>query len=395
MSMRAGNAYQLVDGLLDNGLVFVAAYLEKTIKRSVLIADHRGLIHYPNLPANTARVNNIYIQIPGNIDSRKFYYQKTDRSLFYPIDSNGNAAYIIVKNLPAEMVCSTAPILAEAKLAVKCYFANLSKDSENRRTLSQKLGEYLFSGSRSIHDVLDQDDLKWNGEAPCYVCVIEADDYPMAVDWEQIAASFHEFLKGSQPKTIVILNQHCLIAVLPGCQNDSSPDTIPGWHCLTAFRESIAASSNQDFSLAVGGAHPFIEVKKSFHEARLALTLSRLLGKRSAVQSFANLGLATLLFSADSEDLKGYCHASLGNVLDYDRSNHSELLASLRKLLDNNFNWKSTADHLFIHINTLYYRMSKIEQLLNIDLSRMETRVNMYIAIKVWDVLNLNGLLPE
>ncbi|WP_198142797.1 helix-turn-helix domain-containing protein [Syntrophomonas zehnderi] len=48
---------------------------------------------------------------------------------------------------------------------------------------------------------------------------------------------------------------------------------------------------------------------------------------------------------------------------------------------------------LFIHINTLYYRINKIEHLLELDLSRMDTRVNLYTAIKIWDMLKCNRLL--
>lgn len=393
MSMTAGNAYQLVDGLLDKGLVFVAAYLEKTLKRSILIVDHRGLIHYPNLPANAARVD-IYIQIPSNIDKQEFYYRKTDRCLFYPIDCNGSSAYIIVKNLSAKMVGSTLTILTEAKLATKCYFANLSRTSQNRCILAQKIQEYLFSAHyKSIREVLDQSDFSWDAETPFYVCVMEADDHSTPADWEQIAASFREHLHASQPEAIIMLDQHCLTAVLPARHNDSSPETCPDWACLTTFKEAAEKNNKQRFSMAFGRSHAFTEIKKSFHEARFTLTLSRLLGARSAVQSFSDLGLAALIFSADIEQLKCYCQASLGKILDYDRSSHSDLIASLRKLLDNNFNWKSTADQLFIHINTLYYRVNKVEQLLNIDLSKMDTRVNLYIAIKVWDTLNLNGLL--
>ncbi|HPT69952.1 MAG TPA: helix-turn-helix domain-containing protein, partial [Syntrophomonas sp.] len=55
-------------------------------------------------------------------------------------------------------------------------------------------------------------------------------------------------------------------------------------------------------------------------------------------------------------------------------------------------NNKATADQLYIHVNTLYYRINKIEQILNIDLAKMNARVELYTAIKVWDTLQvLNG----
>jgi len=37
------------------------------------------------------------------------------------------------------------------------------------------------------------------------------------------------------------------------------------------------------------------------------------------------------------------------------------------------------------------YRIKKVEELLNVDFSTIETRVDLYIAIKVWDTLNQTG----
>lgn len=184
-----------------------------------------------------------------------------------------------------------------------------------------------------------------------------------------------------------------MTAIIPACQTNGNPGAYWDWTRLTAFKEAVENANKIGFSQGIGQCYPFYDIKKSFNEARFALTLARLMGARSVTQKFSDLGLAALVFSADIEILKRYCVSRLGKVMNYDLSNHSDLIATLRQLLDNNFNWKSTADDLFIHINTLYYRVNKIEQLLNINLSRMDTRVDLYIAIKVWDTLKLNGFL--
>ncbi len=97
----------------------------------------------------------------------------------------------------------------------------------------------------------------------------------------------------------------------------------------------------------------------------------------------------THIFSQDTECLKEFCCRTLGSLIEYDKNNNGELLSTLRQLLDSSFNWKATAHSLFIHINTLYYRVNKIQELLELDLSRMDTRVNLYTAVKIWDTLNL------
>ena len=392
MSMAARNAFQLVDGLLDEGLDFVASYLEKSIKRTIIIVDHSGLIHYPHLPINAARIDNVFIQLPSSINSKNYFYRETDKCLFYPIECNGSISYIIIKNLPPQMLAPSLAILFEAKLAIKCYFSNLSKFEKNAETFSQKLSEYLFfSSHENITDILELSELNWHAQAPFYVSIMEFDEIASDIDWQKIASYYREYLKRLHPDVITLVGPNCLTAIIPTHNMGDKLEQDLDRASMIELKEALENICKLSFSQGIGQSHPLTELKKSFNEARFALTLPRLMGTNRFTQAFSDLGLAALVFSADIENLKRYCYKSLGKVLDYDQSNHSDLLASLRQLLDNNFNWKSTADRLFIHINTLYYRVNKIEQLLNIDLSAMNTRVNIYIAIKVWDTLKLNG----
>jgi DNA-binding PucR family transcriptional regulator len=77
---------------------------------------------------------------------------------------------------------------------------------------------------------------------------------------------------------------------------------------------------------------------------------------------------------------------NLGQLIKHDSD--CTLLSTVRTLLDSGFSMKTTADRLHIHVNTLYYRISKIEELLDIDLYIMNNQVDLYIAIKVWDTFN-------
>jgi len=393
MSMAARSAYQLVDGLLDEGLSFVASYLEKAIQRSIIIVDHNGLIHYPNLPVNSAGIDNVFMQLPASMNSTAYYYMEADKSLTYPIECSGSSAYIIVKNLAPKMLASTLAVLFEAKLAIKCYFSNLNKVDKNGEVLAQKLGDFLFSPTHeNIDAILKTSADNLNTQASYHVIIMEFEAEETAIDWQRVGSYCREYLKRSQPDAITLVRSNCLTAIIPAPNSNDTQEPDLDWPRLRSFKESIEDVFKIESSLGIGRSYPLTHIKKSFNEARISLTLPRLMGANSFVQTFSELGLAALIFSQDIEMLKRYCHKTLGKVLNYDRNNHCDLLPTLRQLLDNSFNWKSTADRLFIHINTLYYRVNKIEQLLAIDLSRMDTRVNLYTAIKIWDTLQRNDL---
>jgi hypothetical protein len=394
MSMVVRNAFQLVDGLLDEGLDYVATYLEKSIKRSIIIADHQGQIHYPNLPINSARIDNVFIQLPSSINSKNYFYRETDKCLFYPIEWADSFAYIIIENLSFKMLAPSLAILCEAKLAIKYYFTNLSKSVKNTETFTKRLSEYLFfPNQQNITDIFTPSEMNCRADRLFYASIMEFDETTCATDWQKIASYSRELLKKSHPDVITLVGSNCLTAIIPARNMSDQPDQPLDCHRLIKLKETIEASFKLSISLGFGQSHSFTDIKKSYYEARIALTLPRLMGAKRFTQAFSDLGLAALVFSSDIETLKSYCQKCLGKVMDYDHSNHSDLMVSLRLLLDNNYNWKSTADQLFIHINTLYYRMNKIEQLLDINLSKMNSRVNVYVAIKVFDTLKMIGFL--
>ncbi len=123
------------------------------------------------------------------------------------------------------------------------------------------------------------------------------------------------------------------------------------------------------------------------------LLLSRLLGYKHDNKHFLDFAPFSLLYMLDAKLLKKYCYDTLVILLEYDLANDSGLLDSLRILFKNNMNWKKTADDLFIHVNTLRYRVNKIEELLNIDFNKTENQVNLFIALITYDSLEATGYL--
>ena len=63
-----------------------------------------------------------------------------------------------------------------------------------------------------------------------------------------------------------------------------------------------------------------------------------------------------------------------------DESRGTDYLSFLKTYFDCNCNIKDTADKLFIHRNTAVYKIKKIDELLDCDLSDFEVCVNLYLA---------------
>ena len=128
---------------------------------------------------------------------------------------------------------------------------------------------------------------------------------------------------------------------------------------------------------------------KSYQEACIAITLPRLMGKKSFIQHFSQLGVFAIIFANEPETVKNYCLQVLGKIIEHDKKYGTDLLDTLRILLDNSCSWTTTANQMYVHVNTVYYRMFKVQKLLNVDFSLFETRLHLYTAIRAWDTLNM------
>lgn len=86
---------------------------------------------------------------------------------------------------------------------------------------------------------------------------------------------------------------------------------------------------------------------------------------------------------AKEHNIDNYCHPGLRQLLDYDAKNHSDLAHTLYMFLLNERNLQATADALFIHRNTMKYRMSRISEISGFDYSDVTDRMNYIISYRL------------
>lgn len=103
---------------------------------------------------------------------------------------------------------------------------------------------------------------------------------------------------------------------------------------------------------------------------------------------YSDMGIYKLLMGIeDKEIIKEYYNKTIKPLLDYDTKNHSDLTDVLRCYLNHNGSVKDTADELFVHRNTINYKLNKIEELLQIDLSALNSRLEISIGFMLQDML--------
>ncbi len=391
-SMPYKSVYQLVDGVLDEGLGYVASYLEKMIQRPLIITDNSGKIYYPSLEEDPQEINDMFVELPCLKKNKTYLRKEENRSLYYRVICGNTSAFIVVKDIPPELLDHTLSLLKEASLAVKCYFSKLNK-SEDR--FGKELGDYLTCISNiDIRDIAALSDKNLDVNKPYFVLVIRIGEIntKAKIDWHMLSKYSQEYFRRSKIDIIAIARCDSLLIIIPARFINDSMDLDQNWPnslIICNFKELISKKLSFAVSMGIGQIYPLIDLRKSYNEACTAIDLQLLMGNINVTQHFSELGIFSLLFGQDTCTLKSYCFNTLVKLLDYDDKAEGRLLPTLRELLDNSLNFKDTADRLYIHINTLYYRINRIEEILGLDLSQMFNRVNLYLAIKIWDMLQI------
>jgi len=121
--------------------------------------------------------------------------------------------------------------------------------------------------------------------------------------------------------------------------------------------------------------------QQSFRQAGQALAMARRLGP-TQVQYFPDLSVYRLLLQLENHpELQSFKHEILGSLLAYEGG--GDLIATLEAYFDQNGNLSQAAESLFVHRNTLIYRMERIAEISGLDLDNTETRLAVQLALRI------------
>ena len=92
-------------------------------------------------------------------------------------------------------------------------------------------------------------------------------------------------------------------------------------------------------------------------------------------------GSRELLASVPAPVLRSFRERLLGPLAEYDARRGAELLPTLRSFLACDGSWSACASRMYIHVNTVRYRIGRIEALTGRDLSALPDRVDFFLAL--------------
>ncbi|MFY9933222.1 MAG: helix-turn-helix domain-containing protein, partial [Streptosporangiaceae bacterium] len=123
----------------------------------------------------------------------------------------------------------------------------------------------------------------------------------------------------------------------------------------------------------------------ALHEASSARRLAtlRATAALSVVTSDEVASHELLLASVPASVLRQFRDRLLGPLLAYDEQHRAELVRTLREFLACSGSWNACAATMYVHVNTVRYRIRRIEELTGRNLSCLDDQVDFFLALRV------------
>ncbi|MCA9902900.1 MAG: helix-turn-helix domain-containing protein [Anaerolineae bacterium] len=271
-----------------------------------------------------------------------------------------------------------------AACALEMAKAKMVSDTEKR--LRGTFLDRVLIGDISQQEALKQGERFDHNMARPHVAIVLAWRGERALSLRRIETTVNTLVSsGKYPALVWQRERENEVVVFHAIDNEVKD---PHQHSMR-FAKSITEEllrQNPGAHLAVGIGQKAEDIagwRVSYSEAHQALELAARLHSDTPL-FIGDLGVYQLILSlSDKDKLLSFCDAMLGPLLDYDHKQNADLIKTLEAFFQKHGNLSQTADALIVHRNTLLYRMSRINEIAEVDFDRPEIRLGLHLALTI------------
>lgn len=192
-----------------------------------------------------------------------------------------------------------------------------------------------------------------------------------------------EILKGifsAQAGDYITAVDESNVILIKALEGDSSPEAMED------VAQTIVSMMNAEAMTNVRVAYGTVvqelkDVSKSYKEAKMALDVGKIFYAEKNVAAYSALGIGRLIYQLPINLCRIFIEEIFGDNVPMDLD--EETLNTLNKFFENNLNVSETSRQLFVHRNTLVYRIEKIQKSTGLDLRSFDDALTFKIALMV------------
>ncbi len=188
-----------------------------------------------------------------------------------------------------------------------------------------------------------------------------------------------ELIPLSDTDTLVEMNRYTVVLIKDMNGIDGIEDL---YQFAQAVQETLMEEAVQTVEIGIGESkHTLSTLGESYQEARRAMEVGRIFSPDESIFVFRNLLLERFLMNVSREESMHY-HALLFNRKTAKLFN-DEMLQTIEMFFRKDLNLSDTARQLYIHRNTLVYRLDKVQRHTGLDLRKFDNAVTFKILYEL------------
>ncbi len=153
----------------------------------------------------------------------------------------------------------------------------------------------------------------------------------------------------------------------------------------------LTQTLENDYYIGVGGiARNMTKIHIQYKHAISAIKISKISNPENRICSFADVYFEYQLLSIPKEKQQHYYNKLLGELIREDGEN-GIWLSTLEAFFRNNQSIGKTAEELFIHRNTLLFRLNRIKQITGLHPQNFKDAITLYVALTFWKLRNFEN----
>lgn len=257
---------------------------------------------------------------------------------------------------------------------------------DDKRKLALLAREYA---SRLISDKTTaqpmRDFLNGSGEVPSGVRPGRSDYYVFAVYGKNKGGAVLEYLTAVSDKGDFVADMGDDVAAF--CRETRGSDYRSAGEFAAILRDNIAEEIKCDIKIGVGGtAHGVFELPALYAHAQSALVSGAQFDPQNNIYSYKEYALLKALSQLSSSEKESY----IKTVLDKSYRevlNDAELISAADAIINHSLNISEASRSVYMHRNTLIYRLDKIEKLTGLDIRNFNDAMTFRVACLVYKML--------
>lgn len=324
-----------------------------------------------NLIAQTEGAETVDKKVVLNFIQSTAETQEVNGSLLFKVYEDRQAGYVLAAKGDGDAFLVGKLVVSELQNLITAYKEKVDRNSFYQNLLLDNLLLVdIYNRAQKLHI---------DAVKPRCVFVIETDNSSNINAMEMVKELFNtnrgDYVTSVNEKNIIV------IKVL---------DEGDGYEELNETALMLVDMFNSEIMTKVRIAYGTIvnEIKglsRSYKEACMALDVGMIFYSEKNIISYITLGIGRLIYQLPVNLCKMFIDEIFGDNIPDDIDD--EILSTVKKFFDNNLNVSETSRQLFIHRNTLVYRIEKLQKMTGLDVRVFDDALTLKIALMVVNYL--------